>query len=74
FSASLNGTLNLHGVSRNLSIPARVALLGDMFRASGDFTLSQSDFGIKPVSVAGGALKLKDELKVSFEIVARKED
>lgn len=74
FSASLNGTLNLHGVSRNLTIPARVALLGDMFRASGDFTLSQSDFGIKPVSVAGGALKLKDELKVSFEIVARKED
>jgi hypothetical protein len=44
-----------------------------MLRASGDFTLSQSAYSIKPVSVAGGALKIKDELKFSFEIVARKQ-
>lgn len=74
FSATLNGVLMLHGISRNLLISARVALLGNMLRASGDFTLRQSDFGIKPVSVAGGALKLKDELKLSFEIVARSQD
>ena len=74
FSATLNGALTLHGVTRNLSIPARVALLGGMLRASGDFTLRQSDFDIKPVSVAGGALKIKDELKLSFEIVARSQD
>jgi hypothetical protein len=42
-----------------------------MLRASGDFILKQSDYGIKPVIVAGGALKLKDELKFSFEMVAR---
>jgi len=74
FSATLSGALTLHGVTRNLSIPARVALLGSMLRASGDFTLRQSDFDIKPVSVAGGALKIKDELKLSFEIVARGQD
>lgn len=74
FSASLNGPLTLHGVARNVLIPARVVLLGDMLRASGDFTLRQSDFDIKPVSVAGGALKIKDELKFSFEIVARKQE
>ena len=73
-SASLNGVMNLHGVTRNVPIPARVALLGSMLRASGDFTLSQSDFDIKPVSVAGGALKLKDELKLSFEMVARSQE
>jgi hypothetical protein len=28
---------------------------------------------IKPVSFAGGALKLKDELKFSFEMVVRKQ-
>jgi hypothetical protein len=44
-----------------------------MLRASGEFTLSQSVYNIKPVSVAGGALKIKDELKFSFEIVARKQ-
>jgi polyisoprenoid-binding protein YceI len=73
FSAVLKGNLTLHGISRSQPIDVRVALLGSMLRASGDFTLNQTDYGIKLVSVAGGALKLKDELKFSFEIVARRQ-
>jgi polyisoprenoid-binding protein YceI len=73
YSATLNGNLTLHGITRSQPVPARVSLFGDMLRASGDFALSQSAYNIKPVSVAGGALKLKDELKFSFEIVARKQ-
>ena len=71
-SATLNGNLTLHGVTRNQTIVVRVALLGSMLRASGDFSLDQTDYNIKLVSVAGGALKLKDELKFSFEMVARR--
>jgi polyisoprenoid-binding protein YceI len=74
FSAKLDGILTLHGVARRESITARVALMGSMIRASGEFSLNQSDYGIKPVSVAGGALKLKDEIKFSFEMVARKQE
>jgi polyisoprenoid-binding protein YceI len=74
YSATLRGNLTLHGVSRSLPINTRVALLGSMLRASGDFSLNQTDYDIKPVSVAGGALKLKDELKFSFEIVARRQE
>jgi polyisoprenoid-binding protein YceI len=70
-SATLNGKLTMHGVTRNQTIAVRVALLGSMLRASGDFSLEQTDYNIKLVSVAGGALKLKDELKFSFEMVAR---
>lgn len=73
YSAALNGDLTLHGVKRSQKITARVALLGSMLRASGDFSLNQTDYNITLVSVAGGALKLKDELKFSFEIVGRKE-
>jgi polyisoprenoid-binding protein YceI len=72
YSASLTRTLTLHGVARSEPIAARVTLMGTMLRASGDCSLSQSAYNIKPVSVAGGALKLKDDLKLSFEIVARK--
>jgi polyisoprenoid-binding protein YceI len=74
YSASLSGNLTLHGVIRGETITTRVALLGSMLRASGDFSLSQSNYAIKPVSVAGGALKVKDELKFQFEIVARRQD
>jgi hypothetical protein len=72
-SATLNGKRTLHGVTRNQPIAVRVAILGTMLRASGDFSLDQTDYNIKLVSVAGGALKLKDELKFSFEIAARRE-
>jgi polyisoprenoid-binding protein YceI len=74
YSATLNGKLTLHGVTCSQQITVRVALLGSMLRASSDFTLNQTDYNIKLVSVAGGALKLKDELKFSFEIVARKQE
>jgi polyisoprenoid-binding protein YceI len=74
YSAALDGNLTLHGVTRRQPIAVRVALFGTMLRASGDFSLDQTDYNIKLVSVAGGALKLKDELKFSFEIVARKQD
>ena len=73
-SATLNGDLTLHGVTRSQPIPARVSLLGSMLRASGDFTLSQADYNIKPFSFAGGALRLKDELRLSFEIASRRQE
>jgi len=73
FSATLIGTLSLRGITRNQSISTRIAIFDEMIRASGEFTLNQSDYGIKPISVAGGAMKVKDELKFSFEMVARKQ-
>jgi polyisoprenoid-binding protein YceI len=65
------GELSFHGVKCTLPIDARVTRMGTMLRVSGQFTLRQSDYGIKAVSFMGGALKLKDELKFSFEFVAR---
>lgn len=72
YSAVLNGNMTLHGATRRQPINVRVAVLGSMLRVSGGFSMRQSDYNIKPVSVAGGTLKLKDELKFAFEIVARK--
>lgn len=71
---TVNGNLTLHGATERLPVTAQVIVLGDMVRASGEFSILQSDFGIAPVSVAGGTLKLKDELKFAFDIVARKQD
>lgn len=73
-AVSLAGTLTLHGISRGVTVPAQVAVLGDTLRAFGEFQLRQSDFNIKQVSAIGGGLKVKDEVKVSFDLVARKRD
>jgi polyisoprenoid-binding protein YceI len=74
YSASLNGILDFHGVIRNQIVAARIAVFDETIRASGEFTLNQSDYGIRPVSIAGGALKVKDELKFNFEMIARKQE
>ncbi len=70
--AILNGELTLHGETHRQVITARVVLNGDVLRASGEFEVRQSDFGVAVVKVAGGAIKLKDEVKCKFDIVARK--
>ncbi|MEP7346942.1 MAG: YceI family protein, partial [Gemmatimonadaceae bacterium] len=58
FHLSLSGKLTLHGITHNLTIPARVTLGDNELRAFGEFTIPQSKFGIKPVSVGGSMLKV----------------
>ncbi len=66
----ISGQLQLHGVTRNCTIDARVITNGQGLRAQGAFPLRQTDYNIKPVSALGGTLKVKDELKLSFDINA----
>ena len=73
FSIVVEGELTLHGVTRSEPISARVFVTGDLLRASGEFALHMSDYQIKPVSAVGGGLKLKDALKITFDVVARKQ-
>ncbi len=74
YKARIIGDLTLHGVTRpGLWILAQFTVGEDTLRARGDFTLRQTDYKIKPVSVAAGALKLKDELKFTFDLVGRRE-
>jgi polyisoprenoid-binding protein YceI len=70
---TLNGELALHGVKRNQPVPVRISVNGDVLHATGEFSVRQSDYDIRPVSAAAGTVKLKDELKLSFDIFARKQ-
>jgi polyisoprenoid-binding protein YceI len=69
----VGGRLKLHGVTNDHEFVAQVALGVDTARAYGNFTLLQSDYNIRIASIAGGTLKLQDELKFSFYAVARKQ-
>lgn len=72
YKVEINGKLSLHGVTRDCTIPCRLIVSDDSLRANGEFSLLQTDYRIKLVSAAGGTIKLKDELKFSFDIVAQK--
>jgi polyisoprenoid-binding protein YceI len=68
---TLNGELSLHGVTKNVTVPVSVTLANDQLRATGEAKLKQSDFGIEPYSGGMGLIKIGDELKVNFSIVAK---
>jgi polyisoprenoid-binding protein YceI len=64
----VHGNLGLHGKDHPIAIEA--TLKDGRYRGSA--TLKQTDFGITPVTVAGGTVKVKDEVKIEFEIALMK--
>jgi len=72
YAIKIAGNLTLHGVNRDLEIPCMVTAGDESFRAYGDFSICQTDYGIRQVTAAGGTLKLKDELKFTFDIVGHR--
>ena len=73
YRARVIGNLTLHGVTQpNLWIQAEVTFKDEDLRAQGEFSIRQADYKIKPVTALGGMLKVKNELKFKFDIVASK--
>ncbi|MBC7456146.1 MAG: YceI family protein, partial [Massilia sp.] len=66
-------TITLHGVTRTVAAPTRIERSADGagISASGTLQLRQSDFGITPMSVMGGAMTVLDTMELRFHIVAR---
>jgi polyisoprenoid-binding protein YceI len=61
----VRGELDLHGQIH----PVLVNVSPEKSHYKGSVTLRQSDFGIVPISIAGGAVKVRDEIKIEFDIV-----
>jgi polyisoprenoid-binding protein YceI len=66
----IGGDLSLHGGIRNQQFDAELIVFGDGLRLGGGCTLRISEFGIKPVAALGGTIKLKDEVKLAFDLAA----
>ena len=73
FRVKLGGDLTLRGVTRRVVIPAEVTLEGPSLRARGEFNVKRSDFKVPATSAFHGTVRVRDRLRVSFDIVARKE-
>jgi YceI-like protein len=62
---TVTGRLTIRGESKTISFPVR----RENNRYRGEVAIKQRDFGIEPIRIAAGAVKVKDELKIQFEIV-----
>ncbi len=61
------GDLTLHGQTH----PVKLDIRTQNGHYQGIAQVKQRDFGIEPVSVGGGAVKVKNEVRVEFDIVAK---
>jgi polyisoprenoid-binding protein YceI len=68
---TLNGDLTIREVTRRVAIPLSVTIRDQELRAAGEGRIKQSEFGIKPYTGGLGAIKIADEVKVNFVIVAK---
>jgi hypothetical protein len=63
-------TITLHGTTRTLQVPATLAVSDARVGATGRLAINQTDFGITPFSILGGAVAVQDRLELSFDVRA----
>jgi polyisoprenoid-binding protein YceI len=63
----VDGVLTLHGAAKPVSL--FVKREGDSY--TGHTVINQTDFGIKPISLGGGMIRIKDPVDIDFQIFAR---
>jgi len=68
---TLNVSITLHGVTRTYDVPAQMETVRDGIAIGGKMSFKQTDFGITPISVLGGALQVQDKLDLRFHLLAQ---
>jgi polyisoprenoid-binding protein YceI len=71
----IEGDLTLHGTARPMTVRASAAFdARGRLTATGSFPLMQSDFGMVPVTAAGGTIRVRDQVDIQFVLRARPSD
>jgi hypothetical protein len=60
----VSGDLTLHGVTK----PVRVDVTRQNDAYVGPVRIKQTEFGIQPIKIGGGVVRVKDELEISFRV------
>ena len=70
--SDLDVAITLNGVTRRIPVRAAIESNAGDYAVTGTLAIEQSDFGIRPFSILGGALTVADRLDIRFTIVARR--
>lgn len=62
---------SVRGFGRRYQVPVSIDVADDAVTLSGRLLVRQSDLGIRPFAVLGGALQVRDEIELDFRVVGR---
>jgi len=63
--------ITLHGYMRTLQVPAEIEADAEKVSVTGRLSFEQTDFGITPYSLLGGAIAVQNRVDLRFRIIAR---
>jgi hypothetical protein len=69
---TLSVAITLHGNTRTLQVPAKIDADAGGMSMTGRLSFDQTDFGITPYSLLGGAIAVKNGVELRFRIRARR--
>jgi len=67
---TLHVAITLHGSTRTLQAPAEIDADAEKMSVTGRFSFDQTDFGITPYSLLGGAIAVKNRVELRFRIMS----
>ena len=67
---TVTGDLTLHGVTKSITFPAKLALQGETVKATADFAINRKDFGIVYAGKADDLIA--DNVAINFDLTAKK--
>ena len=65
--------VTIAGREREIEVPIVVRPEGERLSVSGEFALTHAGLGLTPFSVAMGALRVRDDMRVVYRLVARRD-
>jgi hypothetical protein len=68
----LRVAMTLHGTTRSVDTEVQVEKTAEEISVTGTFAIDQTQFGITPFSVFGGAIAVQDRLNIAFRLRARR--
>jgi hypothetical protein len=67
----LKVSITVHGITRSYEVQAQIEAVPNGITIDGKMSFNQTDFGITPLSVLGGAIQVQDKLDLRYHILAQ---
>lgn len=66
---TVDSTITMRGMKRHYAFPVDVDIQPESVKATGTLQLAQTDFGIIPLSILGGSIKVADRIDLQYSLV-----